>query len=779
MDGSLGVLLNGVSQQPQRFQQEGNVVEQINLYPNPSLGLTSRPPSVLDQVFSGLPVDAKLNTVLLGGNLYLIATYTDTLKMFSYSGDEYTVTVDADAQAYMAGDIVAYATDGKVYLVNRNKVVATTVPTSDGDYRFGYAYALGGEFSRTYTVTLEYSDNTVAVGTYTTPDGDVAGDSEKTAAGYIIDKIRDSLIVHANFKAATTVVDVEQEVMWVKNATWDFSLTANDGSNNTVVRAGVSEAVTLADVPRFAPHGAIIRIRGQAGSLADEQWIRFFSDSTTTLGAGFGLPGTWREVADPENLLDLDKATMPHVVTVNTVAKTAQVSRGGWHGRRAGSTTTNPPPSFVGNTISDIGEFQRRLWFIAGGSFIASKTKEPLDFWRSTVAAELATDVVDVKTSGEEESQLLFGVPYDTNLVVFSRAGQFLIDGAIGLTSQTINIVRTTKFEMSPAAKPVVSGDTVMFPYKQQSFSGVNELQPSSEITSNSVADLSSNTPRYIKGEITGMASAGNSKILLIQTDDNSNTLYVYNFLWRGQEKLQSAWHKWEFPFEVKHVYVQEGAVYLWYISDDETVSYRLRPDNPRLFGLPYTPTLDGAAVYNTAEPLASVSSELAFVSAEDSVSYKIGWPVTPASAIFNAGTGKYDYVFADDAPDTVVGGLVFETTLIPNKPLAADWRGQKRAQDPINIDRYIVDYVDSGTIEAYMLNKYRDAGAPIFVLESDTFPFDDDPIDNFGTAVSTGSFVIPWGETQQVSDLMLKTTKVWPVTYIELRWIGQVFKGY
>ena len=360
---------------------------------------------------------------------------------------------------------------------------------------------------------------------------------------------------------------------------------------------------------------------------------------------------------------------------------------------------------------------------------------------------------------------------------MFSRAGQFLIDGEVGLTSQTINIVRTTKFEMSTRAKPVVSGDMVMFPYKQQAFSGVNELQPSSEITSNNVADLSSNTPRYIKGEVSGMASAGNSKVLLLQTDDDASALYVYNFLWRGAEKIQSAWHKWEFPFPVKHVYVSEGAVYLWYVTSTGTFSYKIRPDNPLLFGLPYAPTLDGAQVYDTSMLISNISPNLSFVSAAASDDYQLGWPVTPVSVVLNAGV--YEYTFEDNVPSALVGGIPFETMLIPNKPISNDWRGQKRAQDPINIDRYIVDYEDSGTIEAYMLNKYRNGGAEYFVLASDKFPFDDDPVDNFGTAVSTGSFVIPWGETQQVSDLVLKTNGVWPVTYIEIRWTGQVFKGY
>jgi hypothetical protein len=777
-NGTLGFPLQGVNQQPERVQQDGHVREQINLYPDPNAGLTSRPATVLLDTYSSVPANANINTVLLDGELYLLATYEDAdtnegvVRLFGYDGTEYTVTVEAGTEDYFKGQTIAYATDGKVYIVNREVVVATDVPTFTDNYKFGYAYSLGGQFSRTYKITLTYDDATVAIGEYTTPDGDVAGDAEKTAANYIIDELMADLQLDANFKVST-LIDIAEEVAWIRDASFDFDIIASDGANNEVLRAGVSDAKTFTDVPRFAPHGAIIRVRGDTGTLDDELWLRFTSDTTTTVGDGFGVSGAWRETTDPDALLILDNDTMPHVMTIDKALGTADVGRGEWEGRQTGTTVSNPQPSFVGKTISDIGEFQRRLWLIAGGSFIASQTDKPLDFWRSTVATQLATDPVDIKTSGEEESFLLYGVQYDTNLIVFSKAGQFLIDGSIGITSGTANIVRTTKFEMSTKARPVVAGDTVMFPYKFRIFSGVNEMQPSSEITSNSVDSLNKVTQKYIRGEIIGLASAGNSKILIARTDNDPRLVYVYNFLWNGNQKVQSAWHKWTFAEDLIHAYVEEGVVYLWFRNDTSTSLCALRPDKPLDFDLPYAVCMD--MVREVTGPTVTLDrDDYTFVCVDENDDYAAGRPVTPDTVVEDG--EWWEYTFPDFAPTGMIAGVVFDTEVQPNAPISKDWRGNGRHQDMIVVSEYIVDFEDSGEVEAYMKNVYRSPD-DIFMVSSARFPTEDSPVDGFGTTITSGSFSVPWGDDQFTSALVLRTRTPQPVTYVEIRWRGQVFK--
>jgi hypothetical protein len=465
---------------------------------------------------------------------------------------------------------------------------------------------------------------------------------------------------------------------------------------------------------------------------------------------------------------------MPHVLTIDRIARTASFVRGTWEPRRCGNSESNPEPSFIGSRISDIGEFQRRLWLIAGGSFITSRTNEPTDFWRETVAEQLATDPVDIGTAGEEESELISAVQYDTNLIVFSKAGQFLVDGSTALTSSTANIIRTTKFEMSQKARPVVAGDTVVFPYKFRAFSGVNEMQPASEITSNSVDSLNKTTQKYIKGEIIGMSSAGNSKLLVVRTDASLRRLYVYNFLWNGNQKVQAAWHKWEFPEDVVHTYVEEGVVYVWFRNASSTSLCVLQPDKPLDFGLPYSLAMDlvrevsGSTVTLARDDYSFVSTDV------ENENYAPGRPVTPSSIV--AALGGFVYSFDDYHPDTMVAGLVFETELQPNAPIARDRLGNARAQDRVVVRQYEVDYRDSGEVEAWMRNVYRDADE-IFLVSNATFPTEDSPVDGFGTTITSGTFDVPFGDDQFVASLILRTKTPQPVTYLEIRWKGQVYK--
>lgn len=775
MDGTLGFTLQGVNQQPERVQPEGHVREQINLQPDPNTGLTSRPPTLLQHVYSTIPADASINTVLLEGELYLVVTYdnagTGVVRVFGYDGTEYSVTLGTGAANYIRGDVVAYATEGAVYLVNRDMVVQSVVPAFDGYYRFGYYYALGGEFSRTYSVTIRYSDGATATGSYTTPDGTNPGDAALASANNIAQQI---LVGLNATKKASTVLSRFEEVVDIQDNSFTFTVTASDGAGNTVLRGGYNQANTFADVPRYAKHGSVIRITGETGDNADDTWLRFFANGISVVGAGFGVQGQWKETVDPNNQLAFNVATMPYVLTLNVGAGTATLNQGAWEPRRCGDNDSNPAPSFVGKTISDIGEFQRRLWLIAGGSFITSRTNVPTDFWRETTADTLPTDPVDIQTAGEEESELLYAVQYDTNLIVFSKAGQFLIDGSASLVSSTANIIRTTKFEMSTRARPVVAGDTVMFPYKFRVFAGVNEMQPASEITSNTVDSLNKTTQKYIRGEIIGLSSAGNSKILLVRTDDDFKRLYVYNFLWNGTQKVQSAWHKWEFSEDVVHTYVAEGVVYIWFRTAEGTKLCVLQPDKPLDFGLPYSLCMD--MVEEVTGPVVDFDrNDYTFISVDDlNEDYAPGRKVTPESVV--PIIGGFRYTFGDYAPTDMVAGVVFETALFPNAPQAKNWQGNARPQDTVVVREYLVDYVDSGEVEAYMINVYRSLDE-IFLVSNARFPTADSPLDGFGTTITSGTFKVPFGDDQFTSSLVLRTKTAQPVTYIEIRWKGQVYR--
>lgn len=790
-DGTLGFMLQGVSQQPERVQPEGHVHLQRNLLPDPNRGLSSRPGTTQLGKFPSVVEGGSYVTVRLAGELYFIAMSEGALSAYAYNGTEWTISDPSGLIDYIGNNCTAYATNGEIFLLNRDTIVGTASPAFDGIYDWGYAYALGGLFSRTYTLTLTYSDGAVAVGTYTTPDGDVAGDAALTTGSAIIAGLRTSLIAHANYKAANTTITLSAEYASIRVTGFTFSLRADDGENNVSLRAGVSAAATFADVPKFGIHGAVMRITGNVGTTSDEVWLRFFSDAPSpVIGNHFGVTGVWKETVDPESILELDRATLPHKLVPNYGTNTFTLAYGEWAGREIGNAESNEVPSFVGHAISDLGEFQSRLWFLAGGNFVASRTNERTNFWRKTAVNVLSTDAVDLTTAGEEESELTWGVLYDKNLVVFSALGQFFVDGESAFTPANGTIVRTTKYEMSTKARPVVAGGTVMFPYKSKAFSGVNEMRPSSQLLDNRVESINKVTPRYIVGDITTLASAGNAQILLVKTDAPAyqKTIWVYNFLWDNQNKVQSAWHVWDFAEDVLHVHVSEGVIYLWTIAADALRLQELLPDTPSDdVGYPVCLDFKQYVVSNAdvevddGEGTVTVTGvflerdDYVFIANSAETEYVPGRVVSPVTV--TPYPGGFLYQFDGASPTDILAGTPYTTELIPNKPLARDWRGNVKPGAKIVLHKYVVDYVDSGQITAYMDNVYRSTDR-MYVVDSGVFPVDDSPVDNFGTTIFTGSFDVPWGEDTSLASLVLVSNSVQPVTYVEIRWYGQVYVG-
>lgn len=772
--GTLGYMLQGVSQQSERVQPDGHVREHINWLPDPNTGLTTRPGCTLQHKFPAIPVTAFTETVRIGDKDYLVVCDEGLVRVYSYDGTVLNVNDTPSLLSYIGRNMVVYATDDEVVLVNKDTPVARDPITVDTDVirNWGYAFHLGGMFARTYSLTLLYADGTEAVGTYTTPDGTSSGDADKTAAGEIMRRIRINLEAHANFKTSTIIKRRDEQVE-ILDPNTTFELIAQDGEQNAVFRAGVGEAKTFADVPRYGVHGAVIRVTGEVGSTVDDVWLKYVSDQFTTPGFGFNAGGVWVETSDPDDRLAFDLSTMPHVLTIS--GTTATLSFGNWLHRRVGNEDTSPVPSFVGLPINDVGEFSNRLWFLAGAFFITSRTNERLDFFRSSAIQVLDTDPVDIRSTGEEKAGLLFGASYDRDLLVFSSTGQFSIAGGAAFSPANASMVRSTNFEMASTVRPVVAGSTVMIPYKNQIYSGMNELKPSLELDSNAVEDLSKVTKRYIEGEIVELVASGNSGIAMCVTEAKPNTLWVYNFLWEENRKMQSAWHKWEFPASIRALHSREGEFFLWQQYNNNLYLYGLRTDKPEDFSLYYHSMLDFKQLVSTTDSKVVLDRpDYAFITDLANSDYPVGITASPES-VTAVGDYEWEYTFPEYAPTRFVAGVPFVGTIKPNRPIAMDWRGNKVPQTRVVIGKYVVDYTRSGGIEAVMESPYRGESV---VASNDLFPTDDNPLTDFGQALADGSFDVPWGEDNFNSGLILRTNTLQPVTIVEVRWWGQLFKG-
>lgn len=777
--GTLGFMLQGVSQQAERVQPDGHVREQINWLDDPNGGKTTRPGTTLMHSYTNIPENAFISTIVLDNNLYLVACSEGSLKLYDYEGNEYSVSSTADDFDYISTNAAVYGADNEIVVVNKDMVVQGTNDETDDITQWGYALHLGGQFGKTYTLRMVYSDgpnDTISV-SYTTPSGDSSGDAANTAAGAIMQNLLTSLVNHPNFRASSSASRAD-EVIQVQDSAGAFSLSAEDGAANTIMRAGVSRAETFADLPRFAPEGAIINVRAPMGFGSDSVWLRFDAQGFDTVGDGFGFQGTWRETVDPDQRFVFDLSTMPHIITLDTQAQEAVLNYGDWEGRRVGDSDLAPEPSFVGKTINDVGEFSSRLWFLAGNFFVASRTDKSLDFFRQTATTIIDSDPIDTTSTGEERSDLQFAISYDRNLLLFSRNGQFLITGGNALTPNNVVMVRSTNFESSNKTRPVLAGSTVLLPFRTQLFSGVNELRPSLELDSNAVDNTNKVTPRYIRGEINGLAASGNQNIALVRTDDDPSVLYVHKFLWEENTKVQASWSIWSFADSIRHIYMSEGTAYVLFEYGDQVHLNELRPDKPEDGNFLYHASMD----YKRA---VSVNSSIVTLDRPDYVfavnevgetgDYVPGMVITPKT-VEQSGQ-EWVYTFDEVAAPELLAGVPFYASLSPNRPMHMDWRGHKQPAARVVVGKYVVDYEESGEIDAYMINAYRHEGEA-FVLSNEAFPIDDNPLLGFDVPLRSGTFEIPWGEDNFNSALVIRTGTIQPVTLVEIRWWGQVLVG-
>mgnify|MGYP005840140083 CR=1 FL=1 len=783
---TLGFLLQGVSQQPVRVQPDGHVKESINLLPDVTRGRVSRPALSFKQKFS-IPANMNYETVNVDGISFLCVYNDTTIKLIRYdTQEEYTPTNLTEHAAYYGNDMVFLGTNGEVIAVNKDKIVKQGIINDDSITDWAFVAHLGGRINSTYNMTFEYTDGTRAVAQFT------PGTIPQTAGTFIAKVIRSAMRQEpspgAHFgdpmKSTTEIIRAD-DILYIRDTSAGTpTVTTLDGLANTEFKFGNAVVDTFADVPRFSQNKALIKVNGDKKTGSDDVWLKFFTDNGQDIAdnsLATGNPGVWKEWFEPDSAFAFDVSTMPHVITLDNTAKTFTVSAGTWKRRQAGSDKTNPKPSFVGKTIRDLGEFQSRLWFLSGSFWIASRTNLSDTFFRQTVVEQLASDPIDIKSTGEDAEDLQRGVAFEQNLLVFGKNGQFFINGSGALTPKTATIVPTTRFEASLKAEPVVAGRFILFPFKVKQFSGVNEVIATEDISFNVVSSITDNIPRYITGNIDDIAADGNANTAIMKTDDpNANTtIWVYNWLFQNNERQQQDWHKWKVPDKVEHLHAEDGAFFIWTHDGTELIMSELLIDRPPDIGITYPATLDYKRLItlDANKEFQASRGDLSFVAAAGNTAYTAGWEVKEFTVVETA-AGVWTYTFADNVPDDLYTGIVYETQLWLNEPIFTDGRGTKQPAVDIVISKYVVDYTDSGEIRAYMLSKFRGNGSdPEFVFSNEFFPQDDDPIAGFDTTVKSGSFDIPWGDDNKTSSLILKSNTPLPVEYIEVRYYGQVYR--
>jgi hypothetical protein len=301
-------------------------------------------------------------------------------------------------------------------------------------------------------------------------------------------------------------------------------------------------------LPETAANGAMYKITGSTQSGNVSYYVR-------RNGA------VWDETRANGLKNTIDSTTMPHCL-VREADGTFTFAPFSWARRTVGDEGTNPAPTFVGRTIRDVFFYQNRLGFLVDENVVFSCAGDFGNFWRNTVLDYVGSDVIDVAVTTSEVSLLNHALSFNDGIMAFADQTQFSItNGEDGLTPESVAIRPTTRYEVNTGVRPVTIGTEVYFCGDQGDSSVLWEYTRLSDADGLSAAEITAHVPTYVPSGLKRLIAAGNQKALIALT--GTPDVYVYQFYWNGQEKVQSAWRKWTFGAPVVAGEYIDGCLYL------------------------------------------------------------------------------------------------------------------------------------------------------------------------------------------------------------------------
>lgn len=326
------------------------------------------------------------------------------------------------------------------------------------------------------------------------------------------------------------------------NTTRDFTLTVDDSNGGKSIVACKGRIQQFTDLPAKGFEGFTIKVAGQDGVEADDYYTQYSEVDSS----GEKTSGSWKEVAKKGLRTRPAPDTMPHrLISEGNGTFTFEPIE--WDGRVAGDEDSAAEPSFINKSLSDVFFFKNRLGLLADENVVFSEAGSYYNFYPQTVLQSLESSPIDVAVTNDKVSVLRHAVPFNETLLLFSDQTQFILRSGDRLTKETVNIDVTTRFEAALDAKPVGAGKNVFFGVRRGPWASVREYYVDPEAKVNDAADVASHCPEYLSGNVIQMAASSNEDMVIALTDTAPSTLYAYKFYWQGNEKVQSAWSKWEF----------------------------------------------------------------------------------------------------------------------------------------------------------------------------------------------------------------------------------------
>ena len=561
---SIPNLINGVSQQPPSLRLNTQAELQENGLSNVVTGLSKRPSSkhIADLGVINNIDKAFIHTIRRDENEFysMVVDTAGTINVFDKDGVSKTVT--NNAASYLSGltdpsqELAAVSIADTTFILNKNTVVAKGTNTSPSRNPEALVYVKQADYSSTYRLKLTKGSNsgTIEFATKSSTQSSTAL-TQNAERGASTDLIAQNLnkfssgtvsttyyenITNSGAISGLTITRYGSVLHIQSDDTTDFTVEVGDSHGGDHLLLFKTETADFKKLPTEAPVDFNIKVSGDNQKAQDDYYVKFTAD------------GVWKETIEPNIIVDLDATTLPHKLAKQPDGSFIfdEVS---YADRKVGDDGTNDFPSFIGYTLADIFFHRDRLGVLADENVIFARAGEyvDFDFFRKSTLTIVDSDPIDVAVSSNKVSILKHAVPFNEALLLFSDLTQFKLTADPVLTPETVNIANTTEFEASLRAKPAQAGKFVYFASKRGAWSGMWEYYVDTDTDTNDATESTAHVPEYLNGDVTNIQASSNEDMLLVQTDNDPQALYVYRYYWSGREKLQSSWSRWVFDGDV------------------------------------------------------------------------------------------------------------------------------------------------------------------------------------------------------------------------------------
>jgi hypothetical protein len=288
------------------------------------------------------------------------------------------------------------------------------------------------------------------------------------------------------------------------------------------------------DLADKGSEGEVVQITGQSSTEKDDYFVTY-------------TDGRWSETLDPGSPETLDTHTLPQVLKRGTDGNWV-VEPHDWRGRAVGSAVSNETPSFIGRKITDLFLFQGRLGVCAGESIVLSEVDYFEQFYRSTCIQLEDDNRIDVQLNFGRVENIHAALAVQDNLILFSDKGQFrMYSGSGVLTPKTATVIQIGDYATSTNVRPHAIGKSAFFTSELGGFTVAREFFLGAATDDRLLSsDLTIQCPQYVAGNARYIQASRDHKAIFVLSRDEPTSIYVHKFEYDGEQKIQSAWCKWD-----------------------------------------------------------------------------------------------------------------------------------------------------------------------------------------------------------------------------------------